>query len=695
VRRTAAALGALVVVIVALLAVAPAPARAESWTDADYWKAADRLQERLDNWWVKRLGTYKPGDLSADTMVNANMLLVHATAALSGHEGPARRDDRVRLLAARMLESPPFVAEIDSEAMAQVHAPGWLGSLTARHSIQHLIVDAEVAEAMAAAWRARDVVGLPPELSALIAQRLREVARGPFWRYPAIRLNQINWYASVYSAAAETNGDAAVLSRDLRAQVVRFVHGVQHPRKGTAGNLGAGMRFNYVPDRSVDWSLNFDSPEYANLVASFARTWDAARAAGMPDISRPEKAIIRQWMTRVLAGYWTHAGYLNWDTGFGFRRLHQAKKLPLAQQGLLAIAAGGDLTPGPVVASWAKTILDHGFELYLRWLPEGEGLPPALLFDLSERRQPPAHAVLAAARVESNIARAVALGLGHRVGRVPPPLYAYDPDVGRLAVTTPHYSTAIVPVNNGAFPYGGVDLARLFDGRQEVAGSIGGVPPASFGMVVRKPSGHTILATQRPLDPGPRRQRSPLQLLQAPAGVNASPRSKPTRAFAGGFRTLKATGAVHRGSVSARSTYRFTSSIISATWNFRATRIARRTVQVQFPSWGGDLARVWAVAPDGWTREILNYRSLAGVRFFYVQSEHSGYAVIPHSNPANVRARVVHPARQSSAPRPGPTLLLERPNTTATALEIGADIITAPTLEAARKRVGRRLAARG
>jgi hypothetical protein len=277
---------------------------------------------------------------------------------------------------------------------------------------------------------------------------------------------------------------------------------------------------------------------------------------------------------------------------------------------------------------------------------------------------------------------------------VPPPLYAFDPDVGRLAVTTPHYSTAIVPVNNGAFPYGGVDLARLFDGRQEVAGSIGGVPPASFGMVVRKPSGNTILATQRPLEPG-RRRTSPLRLVQAPAGVNASPRAKPTRAFAGSFRTLEATGAVHRGSITARSTYRFASSKISATWSFRATHTARRTVQVLFPSWGGSLAHVWAVAPDGWTREILNYRSLAGVRWFYVQSENSGYAVIPHTNPVNVRARLDRPASQPSAPRPGPTLVLERPATTDRAIDIGADLIPAPSLEAARKRVARRLAARG
>ena len=70
----------------------------------------------------------------------------------------------------------------------------------------------------------------------------------------------------------------------------------------------------------------------------------------------------------------------------------------------------------------------------------------------------------------ANAARAVDAGLGRKPGQVPPPLYAFDPDTGRLAVTTPTYNTAIVAVNQRAFPYGGLDLARLFDGTQEVAG---------------------------------------------------------------------------------------------------------------------------------------------------------------------------------------------------------------------------------
>jgi hypothetical protein len=685
--RSSAALAAFLVIL-----ALPGAARAQSWTDADYWRVADRLQERLDEYWSSRLDRYRPGDLSADTMVNANLLLAHSIAALHGHSGPARQDDRARLLAARLLDSPPYVAAIDPEAMGQVHAPGWLGSPSAHHSIQHLVVDAEVAEALAAAWRARDALGLPPDLAAAIGARLRDVARGPFWRYPAMRLNQINWYAQVYAAAAETSGDTGLLSRDLLAQVNRFVHGILHPRPGAAGNLGPGMHFHYVPDRNTGWALNFDSPEYADLVASFARVWDWARAAGMPDVDAASKVILRRWMTRVLAGYWTHAGYLNWDTGFGFRRLHQAKKLGLAQQGLLAIAQGGDLSPGPKWAAWAKSMFDRGLALYERWMPDGDGLPPALFFDLAERPQPPAHAILAAARIEANAARAVQAGLGARPSVAPPPLYAWDPDIGRLAITTPRYSTAMVSANLGAFPYGGLDIARLFDGRQEVAGNIGGEQPAAFGLVVRDRSGRTVLATQRP-DSGGALGAPSLRLLHAPAGPGVSPRVAPTRAFAGSFHRIEAGGTVRRGLQSGRTHYIFRAGSIDATWTFRGRGRKRRTVELRFPSWRGDgTARLWTVRAGGAAAELTGDAEvpLRGVRWLYVQSDRSGYVVVPRGMPAGMHARSLATRPQSSAPKPGPTLVLELAHASlARRLSGSVRLIPARDLAVARRLVAR------
>ena len=118
---------------------------------------------------------------------------------------------------------------------------------------------------------------------------------------------------------------------------------------------------------------------------------------------------------------------------------------------------------------------------------------------LRRERRPagPGSARLAAARIEANAARAIDAGLGTQGRRAtPPPLYSYDPDIGRLAVTTPTYNTAIVAVNQRAFPYGGLDLARLFDGKQDVAANIGGRPPASFGLLVRDVGGRRVIASQ-------------------------------------------------------------------------------------------------------------------------------------------------------------------------------------------------------
>ena len=639
-----------------LLATA-SPARAAGWGEVDYWRFADRVQERVDDYWISRRGLYRPGDSSSDTMVNANMLLVHATAALRGHTGPARQDDRARAIAARMVQAPPFVEVIDRQ-FGQQHAPGWSGSMTNPAGMQHLLVDAEVAEALAAAWRARDVLGLAPEVVAAIQDRLHRVATSRFWRYPAIRLNQFNWNAAIYTAAAEATGDLSLLYGDLRAQAARFVRGVRRPGPGLAGNLGPGMRFHYLPGRHKGWVLNLDSAEYANIVASFARFWDPARLRGMRPLADADRQLLQRWMRRVLAGYWTHSGYLNWDTGFGFRRLHQAKKIGLAQLALLGIAAGGELTPGGDWPAWGKHLLDRGFALYERWLPPGEGLVPALLFDLSAHPTTPSHAVLAATRMEANAARAVAGGLAGRPSAEPPPLYAFDPDVGRLAVTTPRYSTAIVPVNQGAFPYGGLDLARLFDGRQEVAGNIGGVPPAAFGLVVSGARGDVELATQK----GRHAPPAALRLLQAPAGVGARPNSPPDRPFAGPFRHLRAGGSTGRRRLRARSTYDFTRDTIRVRWSLRARDRRRHTVRAHLPSWAGDgEARITATLAGG-ERIALDGTSrvrLAAVDHFTIHSDRGGYRVRPAAAPRGATAILLQPEPQTSAPRPGPTLALE------------------------------------
>ena len=110
-------------------------------------------------------------------------------------------------------------------------------------------------------------------------------------------------------------------------------------------------------------------------------------------------------------------------------------------------------------------MLDRWLEFYERTAERDGGIADALFFNVHAVPQGVASARLGAARMQANAARALDAGLGPHAAPAPPALYAYDPDIGRLAVTTPAYNTAIVAVNQRAFPYGGIDLARLFDGK--------------------------------------------------------------------------------------------------------------------------------------------------------------------------------------------------------------------------------------
>ena len=279
-------------------------------------------------------------------------------------------------------------------------------------------------------------------------------------------------------------------------------------------------------------------------------------------------------------------------------------------------------------------------------------IPPALLFNVSAAPIPAGSADLAAARVESNAARAIAAGLGRGVpARTPPALYAYDPDIGRLAVTTPRYNTAIIVVNQRAFPYGGIELARLYDGDQNVAANIGGRPPAAFGVIARRRDGRVLMASQRGRS-APSRRVPPLRLTRAPSGVGAMATTR--RALAGAFTDLRAVGSARGGGVSVTSRYRFTPGWIEGRWSVR--RRSAGPVDVTFPSWGRD-ARVVALLRDGRHVTLSGRRlALARVRSLRVISRRGGYAVLPLARPRGATVRLLTTTPQSSAPSAGPTL---------------------------------------
>jgi hypothetical protein len=211
-----------------------------------------------------------------------------------------------------------------------------------------------------------------------------------------------------------------------------------------------------------------------------------------------------------------------------------------------------------------------------------------------------------------------------------------------------------VPSSRGAFPYGGIELARLFDARQEPAGGIGGRPPAAFGMLVRDVSARTVAAGQVP-------DRGRLRLLRAPRGVGASASAWTGRAYAGPFTDLRAAGVVQRGGVVLRTRHRFTRGFVETAWRLhRVAGRARHTVDVLFPSTGGRAAGVTAVLRDGSVVAVgTRRRRLAGIAYLHVRSRRSSYVLVPRSRPAGATVHLLRPRAQSSAPEPGPTLAVQ------------------------------------
>jgi hypothetical protein len=629
-------------------------------TDSGYWAVADQMQQLLDNTWDENRGEYRPGGGGADPMVNSLMLLTHSVAAMQGHDGPARNDHRARLLAKALVSYPTFVTKRPAHPKpgSQVHAPGWTNSLDGEGQ-QHLVFDAEVVDGLVYAWRARKQLDLPQSTADAIAKAIDTTARGKFWRYPTIRLNQINWYALMYEADATVTGKTDLVRNDMRNQIMRFVRGMRGD-SAHAGNVGPGMRFHYLPNSQLNHPMNVDSAEYANIVLSFSRFYEQARHQGMKALPTSHVALLRQWTKRVIDGYWTHSGYMNWDTGFGFERWHQAKKLGLTQQALIGIAQANALQPTPDYGKWSKWFLDRSLTWYAKQAVRADGLPDPVFFKLYTVPQTTASARLAAARVQANAARAIDAGLGHMAAAQPPSLYSFDPDTGRLAVTTPSYNTAVVPVNQRAFPYGGIELARLFDGEQDVAANVGGRAPAAFGMRVQDSGGRQVLSSQVGRS-AVSRGVTPLRLTKAPVGAGATASAAVGHAYAGPFTDLRATGTVSTSTLAERTTHRFTPRYIDENWSLTRTRgSAHLTASVLFPSWGSKSARVVAVLKDG-TRVSVASRavSLARVAYLQIVSEHSGYVIVPRSRPAGAVARVLHPSRQSSDPDPGPTLAVE------------------------------------
>jgi hypothetical protein len=625
-----------------------------------YLALMDTVVERVHPQWSEWRGAYRAPRGTFATVINARMLQVHAGAAAAGHTGPSRDDERARQLVQTLMDTPaPWrVSGTGVTHEKMFHLPGWTTSLTDPDAVMDKAVDPQVAEALVAAWRAGATLGLDAATLQLIVQAVSSVARCSFFRYPGIRLNQLNWNCALYALDAELTGASDLLRGDYREQMLRFARfatRTEHP--GGSTNLGPGWHFHYLPNYVASAMANLDAPEYASEVLDCVRHYSVALAAGMEPLPEWALDVFRAYAARTLYGDWTHAGYLNWDTGLGAQRRYIGKVFAFAQQGLMALATSPVAQSVPGMGTHARWIFERGLDLYLRWLSEAPAgqLPPPVQFGEDEHAEGPDDRLLFAARIASNAAQAIALDLAAVAPVQPPPTYSFDPDSQRLAVSTPSYSTAILVHNREAVPYGGLDLCRLFDGSQRPVGSIAGTGLANFVARIANVGGEVLLDTQT----SGVASMSVTAVLPEGTERSAGPGSAPypRYAYAGPMRGVTATGRVTHGAAAIATTHQLLAETILLEWDL--TLPPHAGWEVALPSYGTQASLV--VEHGGASSELpvdAGGSALAAARRIVVRAEQGGYTITPRSVPAGAHLSAVRPPSDAGAVRSGPTLLI-------------------------------------
>ena len=413
---------------------------------------------------------------------------------------------------------------------------------------------------------------------------------GPYWRYPTLRLNQINWYAEVYSAAAEATGDPSYLQRDLRGQLAAFIRSIRSPAPDTAGSLGPGMQFHYIPDgaAAVEAQHRLGRVREHRRVGRRAST-TARVARGMRPLPPEDEALLRRWMTRVLAGYWTHARLPELGHRLQLRPLAPDEEVRARPAGAdrdrrrrAAVAVAAARRRGPSTSSSAASSSTSAS------CREGEGVAPGPVLSAARRTRSPTSRRCSAprgwpptrpARWPPGSAPRPAPSR-RRCTRSTPRPAAWR---SRRPATTPRSppSRTARTRTAGSTSRGSTTTARRSPPRSAPR------QPSSFGIVVRNRRGRARLVTARPASDLYGRRR-PLRLLRAPRrrrqrGLAAAPVRGAVQDAAGDA------GCARRRGVEARSTYTFRPHArSSANGRVRTTTSRRRSAEVLFPSTGGD-----------------------------------------------------------------------------------------------------------
>ena len=196
---------------------------------------ADKLEQTLDSRWDerRRLLQARRRRCRADGQLDA---LVDAFRRRDeGLDGPARNDERARALAARLVK--PGGPYITKPALGQVHAPGWVNSMSGR-GFQHLVFDAEVVDGLVYAYRARVALQLPESTVKGSATRSPHRAREVL-ALPDDPAQPGQLVLADVRRGRDRHGRPRLLKRDMSLQLRRFFAGARRRPRGSATSAPA------------------------------------------------------------------------------------------------------------------------------------------------------------------------------------------------------------------------------------------------------------------------------------------------------------------------------------------------------------------------------------------------------------------------------------------------------------------------
>ncbi|MCK9249781.1 MAG: hypothetical protein M0P31_12515 [Solirubrobacteraceae bacterium] len=630
------------------LAVALArPGAGGGTMDVDLWATTDRLVRPIDGRWSAGRRSYLDAEGRVARRVDLEMLLVHAQAAEAGHRGVARRDRRIAPLVVRILDDH-YVPERDGRKVQPFNPssdytsfPGF--STTIRTVTMHPSFTAVVMQALAAAWRVRDRVGLPAATSRRIREAVVGVAGADGWSGDERALNQVNWNVDVYEAHADVTDDPRMLRDDYRRQLVWLLQHARAPVSADGSpNLTSGLGFRYHPFFRADHVVNrAHTAEYANLVIGALGAYDRAVEAGMEPLPPELLDVARRWIRRTAMGDWTPSGVLNWDTGLGRDRLYLTQYWVHALRGALSALRGTrragliegqeELARGLVrAAAWVLQDRERQ-EGTSAISPAFYGMTGSVFTETGGNPQ------VSGSRLASTLAGVALDGLDEGRYLPLPEAYSHDAELGRMTVATARMATAVVRPY-GPLRWGGIEPARLFDDRGRAVTHVGGSGDGSLGL--RIDDGDVrILETQ----PGQTTMSQSL-IRPAPDDVDVA------RPLVG---AMQATADDRGPGVEVSLQHRFDAGTITTVYVLRNTAGRPLRATLRIPTYGRgrparlrDRAMTTALRVRGEDLKQMPIETASGTRFV------AGLFGLP----ADAEGVVERPRAQLSNPEPGPQL---------------------------------------